>query len=1540
MQISPSRHPEITDVGFYEIIAASAAAKKFISDIKNSKRGNFSDFIILNRKYFVCLAAFAGKNGGKRSVTVTNISAPESLHVERGIKINKLSEKWKDKSFLFEHEGHKYLNDLDPYKCKGTYHYNVQKEEFFFLQNDSKIPYPLTDVLAQKYVYLTLDRNQSIKNIITRNYSDNNHINFENLAKRLNLTCKFGFECDNLSGDFSQYVPILKGYQIYDIMPLVGTLRSLRDDSFIGHTVANFLCGIDIPDSQRNKPLEKLVPKLDHHLPYMLYENPKLHESVSDCHDIDIPKLADKDRGWCYTYKLIVRRRGENRVYVLYNTVFSKNIIHSGDREILPIFQYENYFQEKGFDVYLDRSTMEKDEKGKKYSDVAFTAFKIRKKGNDDEDEKKSSSSKGITTTAIGTVSASSLLFVAVNGQQSVLAFSDGAMKSESFTGNIEEYVSTLENTESSFLRYYPMDDNSAVMAIGNVHHTKTEHDLLSKAMDQAGIAQDDDFVSSVVGESFSGGSIGDDSSSDDGDGSDTIGYDDNSSIDATQDYGSRINDPVDPGSSSVSSNGSIPVQPTPDSSIILPAVEPVIDSTVSSSALSSIAVSAGAATTSAITTKSITVSVIAVMLVTSGAYIANPEFFGITRDVRNLGVGPPVSSDFLQNTDTILTNYSNEIETEQDAGYEDPTLQITSESIPVSEFIDSDVPIGVIDDESDAITDISELGYDTSVVSTALILDDFQLNTVFKPFVSVDGWVRDIATDQDDNFYVLQDQHIDKFDSDGNPILKIPIDTSTIYTEIVVDSFQNVYLAKEGTTCSGLCGDNILDGHIAVFDSSGNPIEKIFHVDDSKINPRHIDIDSKNYLYIANAFPHKIMVLDPSHNLVKQLNVDGYDAMWVDNGDNIYVGNTDVSKKKSTVQKFDPDGNLLLEFNPGTKGGHFRSISHIVGDEDHIYVADTSNGKIQKFSLQGEPMENVGIPRSESGNLSNPQGLSVHSDGIYVADTDNHRIQLFDRNGNFVLTFGSYGTGEGQFNRPTKIVSEGPDKDLYVLNRGIVQKFDPQGIFMLDFKTPNAKDLDVDSAGTIIVLNADNSITKISPEGKFTENIIPNVDESCNTAVFCTLVRDHIYIASYKDWIEKFDLEGNLIQKFDVKNNVHSVDGIYVDSQDHIYLSTFVDDNSVLKFDSSGQLVLKFDIGEEEFRESEITVDDKDFIYVSNLRGDNILKFDETGNLITKFGSNYDDLSQIDHPVGLAMYKSSILFADQFSNQITQISFEEAVTTFSEKFNQIKCDANSMINDPIQVPQKITAALPTSELMSRADNLTFDTRQYEEGMLFYYITSQIQPTNVNAWNGIGYTQTQICPNDSAVIAYGQALSLDPDNDNAKIGLADYTINQVNNGDMHIISLEDAEIQLQSILESDSRSLNALNALGYIEILRENYDMSVVYYQKSLEIDSDRATTLNGLALSNLRSGELDEAIKNYNKVITYVDPTNLDALAGLITIHVQQDSPELAKPFIDKLAESNGVIKDKLIEQANWLQKNGQTQEAQRLFDAAAKLK
>jgi DNA-binding beta-propeller fold protein YncE len=122
------------------------------------------------------------------------------------------------------------------------------------------------------------------------------------------------------------------------------------------------------------------------------------------------------------------------------------------------------------------------------------------------------------------------------------------------------------------------------------------------------------------------------------------------------------------------------------------------------------------------------------------------------------------------------------------------------------------------------------------------------------------------------------------------------------------------------------------------------------------------------------------------------------------------------------------------------------------VGPDGFLYVADTSNHRIQKLTLDGVHIA------TWSQNFAEPWDVDVAPDGsIYVADTWNHRIQRLDADGNPITAWGTFGqyteggnVGPGAFYGPRGIVI-GPDNMVYVADTGNkrIQVFGPDGEFI-----------------------------------------------------------------------------------------------------------------------------------------------------------------------------------------------------------------------------------------------------------------------------------------------------------------------------------------------------------------------------------------------------------------------------------------------------------------------------------------------------------
>ena len=87
------------------------------------------------------------------------------------------------------------------------------------------------------------------------------------------------------------------------------------------------------------------------------------------------------------------------------------------------------------------------------------------------------------------------------------------------------------------------------------------------------------------------------------------------------------------------------------------------------------------------------------------------------------------------------------------------------------------------------------------------------------------------------------------------------------------------------------------------------------------------------------------------------------------------------------------------------------------------IYVADTGNNRIRRYSAARAQELNWGSAGSGDAQFDAPQGMAFDaSDRLYVADSGNDRIQVFDTDGNLLGKIGESGSGSGQLSNPTDV--------------------------------------------------------------------------------------------------------------------------------------------------------------------------------------------------------------------------------------------------------------------------------------------------------------------------------------------------------------------------------------------------------------------------------------------------------------------------------------------------------------------------------------
>jgi DNA-binding beta-propeller fold protein YncE len=219
-----------------------------------------------------------------------------------------------------------------------------------------------------------------------------------------------------------------------------------------------------------------------------------------------------------------------------------------------------------------------------------------------------------------------------------------------------------------------------------------------------------------------------------------------------------------------------------------------------------------------------------------------------------------------------------------------------------------------------------------------------------------------------------------------------------------------------------------------------------------------------------------------------------------------------------STLNSLPEGVSNMFDGGRGSGRGQFDSPTGIAVDPSgNFLVADTNNGRIEKFSRTGTFLSTMGIKGTGYGQLGAPNGIAVDRAGnIYVADASKHvleklapdgtvvdewkgpapgfygprrvaigpdnsiyvvdqgrtRIVKFNSDGKVLASWGSKGNGDGQFDDPTSVTVDPKTDRIYVAdprNRRI-QVFDSNGTFLTQWSVPEwgrpygFEDLTIDS--------------------------------------------------------------------------------------------------------------------------------------------------------------------------------------------------------------------------------------------------------------------------------------------------------------------------------------------------------------------------------------------------------------------------------------------------------------------------------------------
>ncbi len=203
--------------------------------------------------------------------------------------------------------------------------------------------------------------------------------------------------------------------------------------------------------------------------------------------------------------------------------------------------------------------------------------------------------------------------------------------------------------------------------------------------------------------------------------------------------------------------------------------------------------------------------------------------------------------------------------------------------------------------------------------------------------------------------------------------------------------------------------------------------------------------------------------------------------AVVVDSLGNVYVADSGNNR----IQKFTSSGDFLTKWGAGTGTGAFDSPEGVAVDSvRNVYVADSVNGRIQKFNSIGTFIPpSWGTAGSNAGEFYYPEGIAIDTSGsVFVADYGNDRIQKFNSNGSFLAKWDAGGSVNWQFKWPEDIAIDtfsnvyvadaGNNRILKFTNSGtLLGKWESFGTLNEKFNYPQG--IAVDTSGNVYVADA-----------------------------------------------------------------------------------------------------------------------------------------------------------------------------------------------------------------------------------------------------------------------------------------------------------------------------------------------------------------------------------------------------------------------------------------------------------------------------------
>ena len=216
--------------------------------------------------------------------------------------------------------------------------------------------------------------------------------------------------------------------------------------------------------------------------------------------------------------------------------------------------------------------------------------------------------------------------------------------------------------------------------------------------------------------------------------------------------------------------------------------------------------------------------------------------------------------------------------------------------------------------------------------------------------------------------------------------------------TGIAVNSKKHIFVLSRGNTSGPAYG--AAAAQLFEFDASGKFVREIGRNLYAWSFAHAVRVDQEDNIWVADKGSDMVVRFDPEGRVAMVFGrkaeasdqgahplehpkpplppVDGLfrqvtDMAW-DSNNNVYITDGYIN---SRVAEFDRDGNWVKSWGePGTGPGQFHTLHSIVIDRDnHIYIADRGNGRIQVFDTSGKLLKVLRIEVAAPANAPSAYG-------------------------------------------------------------------------------------------------------------------------------------------------------------------------------------------------------------------------------------------------------------------------------------------------------------------------------------------------------------------------------------------------------------------------------------------------------------------------------------------------------------------------------------------------------------------------------------